>query len=88
MQKRVLEVLKTWYFPYSAFWLAGQWEGYSPPPRPSWLRYCRHLTNKVSSSIFLEPVVERQLLNTISLLPKKKSVGHDNIFVIFIKLVA
>ena len=28
---RVLEVLKTWYFPYSAFWLAGQWGGYSPP---------------------------------------------------------
>ena len=32
MQKRVLEVLKTWYFPYSAFWSAGQWGGYSPPP--------------------------------------------------------
>ena len=42
MQKRVLEVLKTWYFPYSAFWSAGQWGGYSPPPPPppAWLRYC------------------------------------------------
>ena len=40
MQKRVLEVLKTWYFPYSAFWSAGQWGGYSPPRPPPWLRYC------------------------------------------------
>ena len=36
MQKRVLEVLKTWYFPYSAFWSAGQWGGaiapLAPPP--------------------------------------------------------
>ena len=38
MQKRVLEVLKTWYFPYSAFWSAGQWGGYSTPTYP-WLRY-------------------------------------------------
>ena len=43
VQKRVLEVLKTWYFPYSAFWLAGQWGGYTPPPRPPWLRYCPQL---------------------------------------------
>ena len=35
MQKRVLEVLKTWYFPYSAFWSAGQWGGGAiSPPRP------------------------------------------------------
>ena len=33
MQKRVLEVLKTWYFPYSAFWSAGQWGGAITPPR-------------------------------------------------------
>ena len=40
MQKRVLEVLKTWYFPYSAFWSAGQWGGGIAPPRPPpWLRY-------------------------------------------------
>ena len=25
MQKMVSEVLKTWYFLYSAFWRAGQW---------------------------------------------------------------
>ena len=25
MQKMVSEVLKTWYFLYSAFWPAGQW---------------------------------------------------------------
>ena len=30
MQKTVLEMLKTWYFSYSAFWSAGQWGGYSP----------------------------------------------------------
>ena len=39
-KKRVLEVLKTWYFLYSAFWSAGQWGGYSPPRPPPWLRYC------------------------------------------------
>ena len=28
-------MIKTWYFPYSAFWSTGQWgKGYSPPPRP------------------------------------------------------
>ena len=31
MQKTVLEVLKT-YLLYSAFWSAGQWEGYCPRP--------------------------------------------------------
>ena len=35
MQKTVPEVLKTWYFSYSAFWPTGQWGGYSPlPPLP------------------------------------------------------
>ena len=35
----VSEKIKTWYFPYSAFWLIGQWgKGYSPPA-PPWLRY-------------------------------------------------
>ena len=34
MQKRVLEVLKTWYFPYSAFWSAGQGGGAIAPPAP------------------------------------------------------
>ena len=33
-QKTVSEKLKTWHFPYSAFWLTDQWKGYSPPPRP------------------------------------------------------
>ena len=47
----------------------------------------RYLTNRVSSSIFLEPVDERELISIINLLPLKKSVGHDNIPVIFIKLV-
>ena len=47
MQKRVLEVLKTWYFPYSAFWSAGQWGGgYSPPP-PPWLNYWLYVCTKV-----------------------------------------
>ena len=37
------EVLKTWYFPYSAFWSTGQLEGLQPPPlRPHWLRYWFH----------------------------------------------
>ena len=33
-KKRVLEVLKTWYFPYSAFWSGVQWRSYSPSPHP------------------------------------------------------
>ena len=57
MQKRVLEVLKTWYFPYSAFWSAGQWGGYSLPA-PPWLRYClevsqQSVTQKVFPSVVL-----------------------------------
>ena len=47
----------------------------------------RYLTNRVSSSIFLEPVDEREIISTINLLPMKKSVGRDNIPVTFIKLV-
>ena len=28
-------MIKTWYFPYSAFWFTGQWgKGYSPPTPP------------------------------------------------------
>ena len=50
-------------------------------------RVTRHSTNRVSSSIFLEPVDEREIISTINLLPMKKSVGHDNIPVTFIKLV-
>ena len=30
-QKTISEVLKTLHFSLSAFWLAGQWEGYCPP---------------------------------------------------------
>ena len=41
-KKTVPEKLKTWYFPYSAFWLTCQWKGYNPPPPPIWLRYCFH----------------------------------------------
>ena len=47
----------------------------------------RYLTDRVSSSIFLEPVDEREIISTINLLPMKKSVGHNNIPVTFIKLV-
>ena len=47
----------------------------------------RYLTDRVSSSILLEPVDEREIISTINLLPMKKSVGHDNIPVTFIKLV-
>ena len=47
----------------------------------------RYFTDRVSSSIFLEPVDEKEIINTINLLPMKKSVGHDNIPVTFIKLV-
>ena len=47
----------------------------------------RYLTDRVSSSIFLEPVDEREIISTINLLPMKKSVGHDNIPITFIKLV-
>ena len=31
MQKTVLEMLRAWYFPYSAFWSAGQWGANAPP---------------------------------------------------------
>ena len=48
----------------------------------------RYLTDRISSSIFLEPVDEREIISTINLLPMKKSVGHDNIPVTFIKLDA
>ena len=41
MQKTVPEVLKTWYFSYSAFWSTGLWGGSSPHLRPLWLRYCQ-----------------------------------------------
>ena len=47
----------------------------------------RYLTKRVSSSIFLEQVDEREIISTIDLLPMKKSVGHDSISVTFIKLV-
>ena len=29
-QKTVSKELKTWHFPYSAFWLTGQWGSYIP----------------------------------------------------------
>ena len=41
-------MLKTWYFPNSAFWSTGQLEGLQPPPPPPppprshWLRYWFH----------------------------------------------
>ena len=47
----------------------------------------RYLNDRVSSSIFLEPVYEREIISTINLLSMKKSVGHDNILVTLIKLV-
>ena len=47
----------------------------------------RYLPYGVSTSIFLEPVDEKEITSTINLLPMKKSVGHDNIPVTFIKLV-
>ena len=47
----------------------------------------RYLTHRVSSSIFLEPVDERKIINTINLLPMKKLVGHANIPLTFITLV-
>ena len=47
----------------------------------------RYLIDRVSSSIFLEPVDKKEIISTINLLPMKKSVGHDNIPVTFIKLV-
>ena len=31
-KKTVLKVLKTWYFPYSAFRSTSQWDGLQPPP--------------------------------------------------------
>ena len=31
-KKTVSDVLKTWYFPYSAFWSTGQWRALAPPP--------------------------------------------------------
>ena len=47
----------------------------------------RYLTNRVSFSIVLEPVDEREIISTINSLPMKKSVGGNNISVTFIKLV-
>ena len=47
----------------------------------------RYLTDRVSSSIFLEPVDKREIISTINLLPMTKLVGHDNISVTFITLV-
>ena len=35
-KKRVLKVLKTWYFSYCAFWSAGQWGGAIAPPPPGY----------------------------------------------------
>ena len=43
MQKTVSEVIKTWFFPYSAFWSAGQLGGNSPPG-PTADRYQLYLT--------------------------------------------
>ena len=34
VQKTVLDGLKTWYFPYSAFWLAIQWGAITTPSPP------------------------------------------------------
>ena len=31
-KKTVSEVLKTWYFRYSAFWPTGKWQGGNSPP--------------------------------------------------------
>ena len=47
----------------------------------------RYLIDKVFFSIFLQPIDKRELLGTVNLLPMKKSVGHDNIPIIFIKLI-
>ena len=47
----------------------------------------KYLTARYSSSMFLEPVDEREIISTTNSLPMKKSVGHDNILVTFIKLV-
>ena len=42
----VSEKIKTWYFPYSAFWLTGQWgKGYSPPPLATLLNGTLFSTN-------------------------------------------
>ena len=51
------------------------------------LSVTQYLTDRVSSSIFLELVDENELLSTINLLHMKKSVGYDNIPIILIKLV-
>ena len=45
------------------------------------------LNDRVSSSIFLEPVDERELPSTSSLLQMKKIAGHDDISVIFANLI-
>ena len=47
VQKTVTEVLKTWYFPYTAFRSADQWEGGAKPP---WLRYCVLAQNVIDST--------------------------------------
>ena len=52
MQKRVLEVLKTWYFPYSAFGLQANGGGYSPP-RPPPPGYATASTASASAFTFL-----------------------------------
>ena len=57
MQKRVLEVLKTWYFSYSAFWSAGQWGGAIAPPPPPPHGYATGRVIRVSEPKSEMPIV-------------------------------
>ena len=69
MQKRVLEVLKTWYFSYSAFWSAGQWGGYSPSPLATLQVLLQHA---LSEKLNFLPKVLYNLYSVTSSLSKKK----------------
>ena len=70
-------MLKTWYFPYSAFWSAGQWGGGGggaiapPPPPPPWLRYC----NGVRKGSILSPLLFAIYMNELSLVLNKLNIG-------------
>ena len=47
-----------WYFSYPAFWLTGQWGGYSPPAPPPWLRYWI-LSNRTSANLNILDAIAR-----------------------------
>ena len=65
MQKRVLEVLKTCYFSYSAFWSAGQWGAIAPPPGYATAYYLNPGLRTRSIFIRVQPILENPILSSL-----------------------